>query len=124
MGSASFVDANTVKVSGSEGETALKADDVVIVDLKGKLTLGLGDQILRDTVDELLAEKVETQGEFQAARATGFQLFQGYFFCEPETITRKALRRMLDKAVRDHADLMKEIFPARDLALLRQFGLI
>jgi anti-anti-sigma factor len=33
-----------------------KADDVVIVDLKGKLTLGLGDQILRDTIDELLAE--------------------------------------------------------------------
>jgi anti-sigma B factor antagonist len=33
-----------------------KAGDVVIVDLKGKLTAGLGDQILRDTVDELLAE--------------------------------------------------------------------
>ena len=31
-------------------------DDVVIVDLKGKLTAGLGDQILRDTIDELLAE--------------------------------------------------------------------
>lgn len=33
-----------------------KQDDVVIVDLSGKLTAGLGDQILRDTVDELLAE--------------------------------------------------------------------
>ncbi len=33
-----------------------KAGDVVIVDLDGKLTMGLGDQILRDTVDELLAE--------------------------------------------------------------------
>lgn len=33
-----------------------KAGDVVIVDLKGKLTAGLGDQILRDTVDQLLAE--------------------------------------------------------------------
>ena len=32
------------------------AGDVVIVDLKGKLTAGLGDQILRETVDELLAE--------------------------------------------------------------------
>ena len=30
--------------------------DVVIVDLSGKLTAGLGDQILRDTLDELLAE--------------------------------------------------------------------
>ncbi len=33
-----------------------KAGDVVIVDLKGKLTAGLGDQILRDAIDELLAE--------------------------------------------------------------------
>lgn len=33
-----------------------KSADVVIVDLKGKLTAGLGDQILRDTIDELLAE--------------------------------------------------------------------
>ncbi len=33
-----------------------KSDDIVIVDLNGKLTAGLGDQILRDTIDELLAE--------------------------------------------------------------------
>lgn len=33
-----------------------KQDDVVIVDLSGKLTAGLGDQILRESVDELLAE--------------------------------------------------------------------
>ena len=33
-----------------------KSGDVVIVDLTGKLTAGLGDQILRDTIDELLAE--------------------------------------------------------------------
>ena len=33
-----------------------KAEDVVIVDLEGKLTAGLGDQILRETLDELLAE--------------------------------------------------------------------
>jgi anti-anti-sigma factor len=33
-----------------------RAGDVVIVDLSGKLTAGLGDQILHDTLDELLAE--------------------------------------------------------------------
>jgi len=31
--------------------------DVVILDLKGKLTAGLGDQLLRDAIDELLAEE-------------------------------------------------------------------
>jgi anti-sigma B factor antagonist len=30
--------------------------DIVIVDLKGKLTAGFGDQILRESLDELLAE--------------------------------------------------------------------
>ena len=34
-----------------------KIDDVVVVDLKGKLTAGLGDQILRETIDELLGEQ-------------------------------------------------------------------
>ena len=33
-----------------------QSDDVMILDLKGRLTAGLGDQILRDAVDELLAE--------------------------------------------------------------------
>ena len=33
-----------------------KSGEVVIVDLKGKLSAGLGDQILRETIDELLAE--------------------------------------------------------------------
>jgi anti-anti-sigma factor len=33
-----------------------KVEDIVIVDLDGKLTMGLGDRILRETIDELLAE--------------------------------------------------------------------
>lgn len=33
-----------------------RAGDVVILDLKGKLTAGLGDQLLREAIDELLAE--------------------------------------------------------------------
>jgi anti-sigma B factor antagonist len=32
------------------------ADDVIIVDLDGRLVLGVGDEILRDVVNELLAE--------------------------------------------------------------------
>ncbi len=33
-----------------------KAGDVVIVDLKGRLLAGIGDEILRNVVNELLAE--------------------------------------------------------------------
>lgn len=33
-----------------------KADDAVILDVDGKLCAGFGDQLLRDTLDELFAE--------------------------------------------------------------------
>jgi EAL and modified HD-GYP domain-containing signal transduction protein len=37
----------------------------------------------------LLAEKVETEQEFQAALSEGFTLFQGYFFCYPTVFSKK-----------------------------------
>ena len=39
----------------------------------------------------LLAEKVETNEEFQWAKAIGFDLFQGYFFSKPAMIRSKAI---------------------------------
>lgn len=36
---------------------------------------------------EMLAEKVETREEFQAAVDMGYTLFQGYFFCKPTIVT-------------------------------------
>lgn len=40
---------------------------------------------------KLLAEKVETNAEFEQALALGFTLFQGYFFSRPEVIQAKSL---------------------------------
>lgn len=37
----------------------------------------------------LLAEKVETYEEYQAAKEMGFSLFQGFFFCKPEIVQGK-----------------------------------
>jgi len=37
----------------------------------------------------MVAEKVETEQEFQAALAEGFTLFQGYFFCRPTVFSKK-----------------------------------
>jgi c-di-GMP-related signal transduction protein len=37
----------------------------------------------------LLAEKVETQEEFQQACSEGFTLFQGYYFCRPELVKNR-----------------------------------
>lgn len=38
----------------------------------------------------LLAEKIESQQEFNLAKNLGFELFQGYFFDKPEVIQAKA----------------------------------
>ena len=40
---------------------------------------------------KLLAEKVETQEEYQEALDSGFSLFQGYFFAKPILVSRKDL---------------------------------
>lgn len=40
---------------------------------------------------KLLAEKVETNEEFQSALKMGFSYFQGYFFSKPEMLQSKAL---------------------------------
>jgi EAL and modified HD-GYP domain-containing signal transduction protein len=38
-----------------------------------------------------VAKNVETQEDFQRARAEGFTLFQGYYFCHPELVKNRAL---------------------------------
>jgi len=42
---------------------------------------------------EFLAEKVETQEEFEEAKALGYTLFQGYFFAKPTITSRRDLPR-------------------------------
>jgi EAL and modified HD-GYP domain-containing signal transduction protein len=39
----------------------------------------------------LLAEKVETQEDHERCVALGFDLFQGYFFCKPETLSARGM---------------------------------
>jgi len=40
----------------------------------------------------LLAEKVETHEELDAAKKMGFELFQGYFFCKPEILRGREIQ--------------------------------
>lgn len=41
---------------------------------------------------KFLAEKVETQQEFEQCSAMGFEFFQGYFFCKPEMVSGKDIK--------------------------------
>jgi EAL and modified HD-GYP domain-containing signal transduction protein len=80
-------------VPGSSAETLLPIARFVKLDTNAIPT----DQ-LRETTSRLLksgvtvvAEKVETAATFEAAKAAGCSLFQGYYFCRPVTFSGKAL---------------------------------
>jgi c-di-GMP-related signal transduction protein len=47
---------------------------------------------LRSEPVQLLAEKVEDREQFAATCAEGFGLFQGFFFCRPEMLSRRDVR--------------------------------
>jgi c-di-GMP phosphodiesterase len=40
---------------------------------------------------KLLAEEVETHEDYQHCKNTGFDYFEGYFFCKPQVVERQAL---------------------------------
>ena len=46
-------------------------------------------ELFKDQEVSMLAEKVETEQEFQVALAEGFTLFQGYFFCKPTVFSKR-----------------------------------
>ena len=79
----------------------------------------------------LLAEKVESEKEFQLCKDLGYQYFQGYYFSKPELMTRKrlspgqmALIRIMAILQKEDADIreIEEIFkehPTLGVSLLR-----
>ncbi|MCB2146997.1 MAG: HDOD domain-containing protein [Deltaproteobacteria bacterium] len=66
----------------------------------------------------LLAEKVETHDEFEAARKMGFELFQGFFFCKPEIIKRREIQGSQLTLMMIMAQITSETFSCDELERL------
>lgn len=82
--------------------------DIVKVDLMEIDSERSGDIVkkVRDRSDaKLLAEKVETREEFEAALALGYDYFQGYYFNKPELIKGQRLAGI----ERSHLALLEEV---------------
>ncbi len=84
----------------------IQVADVIKIDIRQLDEAGVAEHvsILRPYGVRLLAEKVETRDEFSKCMALGFDLFQGYFFCEPAVLrgkqaspSRLATLRLLQK---------------------------
>jgi EAL and modified HD-GYP domain-containing signal transduction protein len=63
---------------------------VDVLQLNHEERLKLLKQLPRNAAT-LVAEKVETQEEYQLVREEGFRLFQGYYFCRPEMLTKRGI---------------------------------
>lgn len=74
-------------------EPLLELAEVVKVDVPSLSPPELARDVerLRGRGLTLLAEKVETQEQFEALRALGFDLFQGYFFARPNVVGSRRL---------------------------------
>ena len=63
----------------------------------------------------LLAEKVETEAEFQHCKQLGYQYFQGYYFSRPEVLKGKRLTAGQMALIRVMAILQKEDVDIREI---------
>lgn len=101
--------------------------DIVKVEVLGREPQAVAADVarLRPHGLTLLAEKLETREDYERCAELGFELFQGYFFCKPETLSAQGMapnRLSLLQLVAalqdpkiDFADLEKLI--VRDVAL-------
>ena len=48
---------------------------------------------------KVVAEKVETEKQYEACKAMGFQFFQGFYFARPETFTAKVINASFDSVL-------------------------
>ncbi|MGC2209486.1 MAG: EAL domain-containing protein [Candidatus Korobacteraceae bacterium] len=74
-------------------ERLLPYADLVKVDVLATHIVGqaaIADQMRRRGI-RLLAEKVESREQFHLSMSMGYQYFQGYFFCRPETVTMQEI---------------------------------
>ncbi|MFO8155958.1 MAG: EAL and HDOD domain-containing protein [Pseudomonadota bacterium] len=90
--------------------------NIIKIDITQMDEAGLAEHVQRLRRDDqlLLAEKVETYGEFEYCQHLGFDLYQGYFFCRPNIIkgkhlptNRLALMQLLSELQREEADIGK-----------------
>ena len=101
--------------------------DIIKVDVMALPGAALADQIkqLRPMGVKLLAEKVETNEEFEYCKALGFHYFQGYFFCKPNIVkgkhtptSRMAIMQLLTKVQDPNLDIGElQTLISRDVSL-------
>jgi len=89
---------------------AVQAAEIIKIDLLALTEAELIEHvtILQKENVALLAEKVETEQQFELCKKLGFKYFQGYFFCKPTILNDKPLPDNKASALRILSELQKE----------------
>jgi EAL and modified HD-GYP domain-containing signal transduction protein len=89
---------------------AVQAAEIIKIDLLALTEAELIEHvtILQEENVALLAEKVETEQQFELCKKLGFKYFQGYFFCKPTILNDKPLPDNKASALRILSELQKE----------------
>lgn len=74
-------------------EPLVELADIIKIDFQALSEVEIREEIklLQNQKVQLLAEKIETYAQFDAAWKMGFHLFQGYFFSQPEMLKNKEI---------------------------------
>ncbi|MES1193788.1 MAG: HDOD domain-containing protein [Solirubrobacterales bacterium] len=96
-------------VGGPETDELLGLASIVKIDvLAGGIEHAATQaRLLRPFGVTLLAEKVEDRAMFEDCLALGYELFQGYFFCEPEIVTGREIPSSASCSLHDIAVLTR-----------------
>lgn len=67
-------------------------------------------------VRTILAEKLETQEDFELCQRLGCDLFQGYFFCRPQVVSRRRIQSNVGSVMRLVSELQNQDISTAELA--------
>jgi EAL and modified HD-GYP domain-containing signal transduction protein len=96
----------------------LESTKIVKIDFLALSRAEIQDHVtaLRDYDVKLVAEKIETHGDFEFARDLGFHYFQGYFFCRPHIISGRSMSTNRLATLRLLGKLLDQNTPVGELA--------
>lgn len=92
-------------IGKTEYDSLIKLVDIIKVDFKMTTEKMRREIAIKYKNKVLLAEKVETEEEYEQAKRDGYSLFQGYYFSKPLMLSKKTL----DIAENSYINLWKEI---------------
>ena len=86
---------------GTNLQPLLQCADFIKIDIQSISLADLGKVFAQfnSPTSKMIAEKVETNEQYEACKNIGFRLFQGFYFAKPETLSAKVINASFDSVL-------------------------